>query len=161
MLDNILFSAVIFAAISTAMMAGIYFAFSGFVMSGLKQVGAENAVSTMNAINQVILRSWFMPLFFGSTLTTVLILIIAMINWQQSNSTLLIFASTIYFLGMFLCTVFFNVPLNKHLLATESSNNTINQTWSHYVKYWTRWNHLRTLTSLFASLCYMYFLHIA
>ncbi len=160
MLDSILYSVVMFAATSTAMMTGIYFAFSGFIMRALEQVGAENAAPTMNAINQVILRSWFMPLFFGSTLTTVLILIISMINWQQSISTLLIFASTTYLLGMFLCTVFFNVPLNKRLLVAESSNNTINQTWLHYVKHWTRWNHLRTLTSLIASICYMYFLHI-
>ena len=159
MLDDIFYSVVMFSAISTAMMSGIYFTFSNFVMKAFEDIGAEKSVPAMNAINRVILRSWFMPLFFGSTLASAIIFLIVIMGWQQPSSTLLIIPSTIYFIGMFLCTIFFNVPLNNRLLAAEHASSTItNQTWSHYLKFWTRWNHLRTLSSLLASILYMYVL---
>ena len=49
------------AAVSAGLMAGIYFAFSGFIMRSLDRRDAANAVEVMNTINEVILRSWFMP----------------------------------------------------------------------------------------------------
>ena len=45
---------------------GIYFTFSVFVMSSLNQIAANQAIEAMNSINRVILKSGFMPLFFGS-----------------------------------------------------------------------------------------------
>ena len=47
------------AAIGAGLMAGIYFAFSSFIMRSLDRLGAANAADAMNAINEVILRSWF------------------------------------------------------------------------------------------------------
>jgi uncharacterized membrane protein len=68
MLDSMIALSLTIAAIGAGLMAGVYFAFSGFIMRSLDQLGAVPATDAMNAINEVILRSWFMALFFGSTL---------------------------------------------------------------------------------------------
>ncbi len=150
------------AAIGAGLMAGVYFAFSGFIMHSLDRLDAENAVDAMNAINEVILRSWFMPLFFGTSLLYLLLAVLAIFDWSDHNAPLLLTAGLTYFGGMFVCTVFFNVPLNNRLAKAKEGGIDIyiekSQLWSHYYKYWTRWNHLRTSSSLVACMLSIYLL---
>lgn len=137
------------AAISTGLMAGIYFTFSVFVMASLKALPDGTAVASMNSINRVILKSGFMPLFFGSSLLAFLLLFVD----AGDSSIWLISAGVVYLLGMLVCTMAFNIPMNNHLKAVTSQNES--RVWQHYVIYWTRWNHVRTISSLLACLFYM------
>ena len=146
------------AAIGAGLMAGVYFAFSDFIMRALNRLDAANAVDAMNAINEVILRSWFMSLFFGTTLLYLLLAVLALFDWSDPNAPLLLTAGLTYFWGMFLCTVFFNVPLNNRLVKAKKGGIDKFQLWSHYYKYWTRWNHLRAANSLVACVLSIYLL---
>jgi uncharacterized membrane protein len=146
------------AAVSAGLMAGIYFAFSGFIMRSLDRRDAANAVEVMNTINEVILRSWFMPLFLGTSLLYLLLAVLALFDWSDPNAPLLLTAGLTYFGGMFLCTIYFNVPLNNRLAMAKEDNGDKLQIWSHYYKYWTRWNHLRTASSLIACVLSIYLL---
>jgi len=138
------------AAICAGLMAGVYFAFSGFIMSSLDRLGASRAADAMNAINEVILRSWFMLLFFGSTLLYAALAAIGLFDTGLAGRWLLFAAGGIYLVGMFLCTAVFNVPLNNRLADAGSDDNAKAETWAHYFKHWTRWNHLRGLCSVAA-----------
>lgn len=46
--------------IACAVMAGVYFAFSGFVMRSLRALPAVQGMAAMQSINRVILSSSFM-----------------------------------------------------------------------------------------------------
>ena len=144
------------AAIGAGLMADIYFAFSSFIMRSLDRLDAANAVAAMNAINDVILRSWFIPLFFGTSLLYLLLAVLALFDWSNPNAALLLSTGLIYFGGMFLCTVFFNIPLNNRLAKAKEGGVDNTQLWSYYYKYWTRWNHLRTASSLIACVLSSY-----
>ncbi len=146
------------AAIGAGLMAGVYFAFSSFIMRSLDHMDATCAVDTMNTINEVILRSWFMPLFFGTSLLYLLLAVLALFDWSDPNAPLLLIAGSVYLTGMFTCTILFNVPLNNRLAKASESDIDKIQLWSHYHKYWTRWNHLRTSSSLIASMMSIYLL---
>ena len=135
------------AAISSGLMAGVYFAFSGFIMQAFKSIESSHSLAAMNAINVTILRSLFMPLFFVSSIVSVLLIVYAIVYWSEANGLMLL-AGVIYFIGMFVCTVVFNVPLNNTLLKLESSSANTAIVWSRYLKVWTAWNHVRTLSSL-------------
>jgi len=136
------------AALSSGLIAGIYFAFSVFIMKAFGKIETSQSVAAMNAINETILRSLFMPLFFGSTIISVILIVVALVHWGDTGSGLTLIAGAIYFVGMFVCTVVFNVPLNNVLAGLgEDSANAV-EVWSHYLKVWTRWNHLRTVRSL-------------
>ena len=147
-----------FAAVGAGLMAGVYFAFSAFIMRSFDSLNAENAVDSMNAVNDIILRSWFMPFFFGTSLLYLVLALQICFHWNNPNALLLLINGLIYFVGMFLCTIFFNVPLNKRLAMAKENNSDLDQVWSNYYKYWTRWNHLRTVSSLIACMLSIYLL---
>lgn len=136
------------AALSSGLIAGVYFAFSGFIMQAFREIDTTQSIAAMNSINKIILRSLFMPLFFGSSLVSVLLIIAAFANWDEAGSELMLVAGAVYFVGMFVCTVLFNVPLNNTLARVDPDSVNAHHVWSHYLKTWTNWNHLRTVSSL-------------
>jgi uncharacterized membrane protein len=122
----------------------VYFAFSGFIMRALDKLESAQSVTAMNAINEIILRSLFMPVFFGSSIISLLLIVLALVYWDEAGTGLALIASMVYFVGMFVCTLVFNVPLNNELSRLDPTSDNAQQTWSHYLKNWTKWNHLRT-----------------
>jgi uncharacterized membrane protein len=135
-------------ALSSGVMAGAYFTFSTFIMRAFGTLEPPQAVAAMNAINTVILRSLFMPLFFGSSIASVLLVVAAVMNWGEAGAGTALLAGAIYFFGMFVCTALFNVPLNNALGQLTPNNTDDFQLWTHYLKTWTNWNHLRMMSSL-------------
>lgn len=133
-----------FCALGCGLMGGLYFAFSAFIMRAFDQLGPAQAAAAMNAINSTILRSLFMPLFFGTTIGAAALAILGAIHAEGPASTV-IGGGIVYVVGMFVVTMLFNVPLNN-LLASAGPEN-----WVRYLSTWTRWNHLRTLASIGAS----------
>ena len=142
------------AAFSSGLMAGVYFAFSGFIMKAFDKIETAQSVAAMNAINEVILRSLFMPVLFGSSIISFLLVVVAFVYWGEAGAGLALIAGMIYFVGMFVCTVVFNVPLNNALAKLGPDSDNTQQMWSRYLRTWTNWNHLRTVSSLIScALC--------
>ena len=138
-----------FCALGCGLLAGLYFAFSVFIMSALDRLGPAAGAAAMNSINAVILRSLFMPVFMLTSLASLVLVAIGALRWGEPGSMLLTAGGLCYFVGMFVVTMAFNVPLNNQLQASQAGN--VESNWRHYVVSWTRWNHVRTLASLVAS----------
>lgn len=138
------------AVLSTGLMAGMYCAFSVFIMAAFKTIPDTSAVIAMNAINKVIVKSAFIPVFFGSSLLAIALVFLAL---DDERAGLILFAGGVYILGMLLCTVLFNVPLNNRLLGASFDNQAA--VWRNYVIQWTRWNHVRSISSLLAFVLYV------
>jgi uncharacterized membrane protein len=136
-----------FCALGCGLMAGLYFAFSTFVMNALANLGAAAGAAAMNSINASILRSLFMPLFMLTSVGSLLLAALGALNWQRPGAWLWVAGGITYFAGMFLVTLIFNVPLNNRLAA----NGPVDEVWRQYLVSWTRWNHVRTLSSLAAT----------
>jgi uncharacterized membrane protein len=136
------------AALSSGLMAGVYFAFSGFIMKAFDKLETTQSVTAMNAVNEVILRSLFMPIFFGSSIISLILIVVGFIYWDEAEAGLVLIAGVVYLVGMFVCTVVFNVPLNNTLSRLDPTSDNAQQGWSHYLNNWTKWNHLRTVSSL-------------
>ncbi len=145
-----------FAVVGCGMMAGIYFAFSTFIMTSLAKLPAAAGGAAMQSINRVILRSSFMILFFGTTLVSVGLVVIGIIRWGQPASLEMIIASDAYIFGMFLVTAAFNVPLNNALDAVDVNSDEAAVVWERYLRTWTRWNHLRTVASALSCCLFIY-----
>ena len=107
------------AATGAGLMAGVYFAFSCFIVNAFDELGSLRAADAMNSINRVILRSAFMFVFFGSTLLYAILGLVALVDTDFANRGLLMLTSGLYIMGMFLCTVVFNVPLNNQLAGAR------------------------------------------
>lgn len=148
------------AALGSGLIAGVYFAFSGFIMQAFDKMNTTQSIAAMNAINETILRSWFMPLFFGSSIISLCLIIVAFVHWGEAGTELTLIAGLVYFIGMFVCTVVFNVPLNNSLATTDPDSDNAHQVWSRYLNTWTKWNHLRTLSSLVTCVLCIWLLSI-
>jgi uncharacterized membrane protein len=133
------------SAIGCGLIAGLYFAFSTFILQAFDRLGPERAADAMNAINVRIQRSLFMPLFLGTTLTGLALAVIGLVHLRDPAGAAMLAGGAIHVLGMFVVTMVFNVPLNNALMATGA------EAWPLYLRRWLLWNHLRTLASTVAS----------
>ncbi|MEM9462687.1 MAG: anthrone oxygenase family protein [Myxococcota bacterium] len=138
------------AAIGCGVMAGIYFAFSTFVMKALAGIPRTAGIAAMQSINEVIVSSAFLPLFFGTSLLGAGLAGWSLTQWGGPGASLLLVGGLVYVLGMFVCTAVFNVPLNDALAAVEPDGFGSAELWSAYLERWTLWNHVRTVASAVA-----------
>jgi uncharacterized membrane protein len=136
-----------FSAIGCGLIAGLYFAFSGFLMTALSRIDQASGVAAMNSINTVILRSLFMPIFFGTTLAALILAVVAVLRWSAPGSSAMLVGGVVYVVGMFVVTMLLNVPLNNALQAVDPASADAATTWARYLRNWTMWNHVRTVAS--------------
>ncbi|WP_342711315.1 anthrone oxygenase family protein [Bradyrhizobium sp. B124] len=149
---NVLTSGLLwFSALGCGLLAGVYFTFSAFVMTALGRIDQAAGVSAMNAINVDIVRSLFMPVFLGTTLSCAGLVVLGGLRWQEPGALAMICGGGLYVVGMFVVTVVFNVPLNDQLAATDPASTAAAPVWAHYLTDWTFWNHARTIASLAAT----------
>jgi uncharacterized membrane protein len=76
---------------------------------------------------------------------------VALWRWDESRSMAVLAAAILYVLGMFVCTIVFNVPLNDALAAVDPASTDGAAVWTRYLNDWTFWNHVRTVASLGAA----------
>ena len=133
------------AIVSFGFIGGVYFAFSFFVMHSLNKHNPSEAIKIMNSINEVILKSPFIILFFFSSFIALALFIDNFISKTLISDQG--FASLIFLVGMFLCTALKNVPLNRKLADFNDLSDNPEMEWRHYYKHWVRWNHVRTVSS--------------
>ena len=143
------------SAIGCGLLAGLYFAFSAFVMTSLGRVGQAAGIAAMNAINKVIVQSLFLPVFMGSTLTCLALALLAPFRWSEPGAALWLAGGVLYVVGMFVVTMLFNVPLNNALAAVQPASTEAAALWARYLSDWTWWNHVRTAASTLAFVLFI------
>ena len=94
-----------FGVLGCALLGGVYFAFSAFIMRALREAGHPGTVA-MNAINRVILRSTFMPLFFGTTLAGAALVVLGLTDLHAPGAAAMLAGGIACVLGMFGVTEF-------------------------------------------------------
>ncbi len=135
-----------FAAISVGLMAGVYFAFSAFVMQSLDAAGRPTGMAAMQSINRIIVRSLFLPLFFASSLACLLLAVFGVMQWGSAGAWQMVIGGALYVAGMLAVTAAANVPLNNALEATDGGGPDAEAMWHRYMQRWLPWNHVRTVS---------------
>ena len=143
------------AALGCGLIAGLFFAFSNFVMKALASVAPERGMASMQAINRTVLNPIFLGVFFGTAVICVAALIYAFSHWQASGAGWLLVGSVLYLAGVLIVTMVFNVPLNDALADVDVASAEGVRIWQNYVPQWTMWNHVRTVASLAAMAAFI------
>lgn len=136
------------SALSSGLIAGIFFAFSTFVMAALARLPAAQGIAAMQSINTTILQTLFSFVFMGTALTSLILAGVSLYRWDTPGAIYLLIGSLLYFAGAFLATIVFNVPLNNALDAVNPDSAKGAEVWQHYLSRWVAWNHVRTIASL-------------
>jgi uncharacterized membrane protein len=131
--------------VSHALVVGSLFAFSTFIMSALARIDTAG-VRAMQSINVVILRSPFIALFLLSTVLSILLPVYAWFGGERQSVVPLAASGALYFVGLFVVTMAFNVPLNNRLEAAAPQDLT--SIWAEYLRSWTAWNHVRSFAGI-------------
>lgn len=146
-----LFLLKLFSALGCGLIAGVFFAFSTFVMNALAQQPSASGIATMQSINITVINPWFMTAFLGTGMACLLLAIFSVLKWHQPGASYLLIASLLYLVGTVLVTIAFNVPLNDALAIVKPDSTEGANLWAKYLTNWTFWNHVRTITSLAAA----------
>lgn len=140
--------------LGSALMGGLFFAFSTAVMGALGRLEPAAGIAAMQRINEVIQNPVFFLAFFGPALLAITIGVAALAGWSEGRGLPLIAGSAIYLTGIIAVTVLFNVPMNNALAAADPASAEGARIWADYLARWTAWNHVRTVAGLAATACF-------
>lgn len=138
-------------ALGSGLMAGVFFAFSTFIMQALAQLAVPQGVRAMQAINRTVLNPLFLGVFGGTAITGTIVAIAAFLRWSTPGAGALLAGAMLYVLGTFGVTVVGNVPLNEELARVDAEGQDAAGIWATYLRRWTAWNHVRTIAATAAS----------
>lgn len=150
-IDVLLFGLTLFAALGCGLMAGVFFAFSAFVMKALSRLPPAEGIAAMQSINIAVINPVFLSAFLGTAAACVLAIISSILRWHDPSSVYLLAGSLLYLVGSFLVTVAFNIPRNDALALLAPTDPDSADRWAGYLTSWTAWNHVRTVAALAAA----------
>ncbi|MFF5249790.1 DUF1772 domain-containing protein [Streptosporangium sp. NPDC000095] len=146
--------ALVAAAITMGLMAGLFYAYTCSVMPGLARTDDRTFVSAMQRINVAILNGWFAACFGGTLVLTVLA---AALHLSQDARPVLpwIVAALVLYVVTLAVTMGINVPLNNALDAAGDPDRVTDlaAVRTRFEAAWVRWNLVRTLTCVAAFGC--------
>jgi len=142
---------IIVTALGSGLVAGVFFAFSSFVMKALGRLPTNQGISAMQSINIVVINPVFLGLMLGTAVACAGLLLVSLLNWGDPRSAKLLLASLVYLVGTLLVTLAFNVPWNNALAAVDPTSAEGASLWRRYLDRWTNWNHVRGAAALLTA----------
>lgn len=142
------------AILGSALIAGVFFAFSSFVMRALSRLPATAGIEVMQVINVVVLNPIFLGTFAGTALVSVVVAVLAGAGWGTPTAPWILAGALSYVVGTFLVTGLGNVPLNNELAAVSASDPAAARIWARYLDRWTFLNTVRTIAAIVAVLSF-------
>ena len=145
----------ILTAVTTALVAGLFYAYTCSVNPGLGNLADAEYLAAMQSINKAIQNPIFFLSFFGAFF---LLPLSVYQHYSQPFSTrflLLTAAAILYIIGVMGITIFGNIPLNEALDNFDIKSATASEIAGQRVKFEKPWNGLnliRTIASAFSLL---------
>ena len=137
-------------ALGCVTMGGVFFGFSSFVMGALGRLPAAQGIAAMQSMNIVVINPIFMTVFLGTGAASVAVAVTSLSSPDPARAYLL-GGALAYLAGVIGVTMAGNVPLNNALDAADPAAADAAKFWSHYLRRWTSWNHVRTIAGIAAG----------
>lgn len=145
----------VLTATTTALIAGLFYAYSCSVNLGLGRLSDKEYLTAMQSINRAILNLIFFTSFFG---TALLLPLSTVLHYGQPMSTrfwFLLSATIVYIVSVFGVTILGNVPLNEELDSFNLQTASIEEIAAQRAKFEVPWNNLNTIRTIGSILAIM------
>ncbi len=142
----------VLTATSTALIGGLFYAWSCSVTIGLARLPDSGYIAAMQAMNRAIQNPVFFAAFLG---TAVLLPLCTYLHYSSPLSVrfwYLFGATVVYLLGVLGVTIFGNVPLNEALDAFPLSSASAAEMAAQRARFEGPWNGLNTVRTLASTL---------
>ena len=150
MLAQIVTAATFLAALGSALMAGLYFAYSTSVMGALARMPGPQGIAAMNHINVVIMNPVFLTVFMGTAVAAALAALAAIFGVGTIRPAFVIAGAVLYIVFNIVVTMTINVPMNDALAAAGPDGANSAALWATHLDRWVFWTHIRALGCLAA-----------
>ncbi|MEM7004486.1 MAG: anthrone oxygenase family protein [Pseudomonadota bacterium] len=141
----------LFLALWSAVIGGVFSAFSEFVMAGLLRTAPAGGIEAMQHINRTVIKTQFVAGILCIALFSVLFAVYSVTVFEGAALVMLLLAPIIYLPSVFFMTMFGNVPMNDRLERLVHTTFEAEAYWEEYGRNWTRLNHIRTLGSILTA----------
>lgn len=146
----------IFAGLISAVIGGVFLAFSDFIMRSLHKAQRTGGIESMQIINREVYRSVFMVLLVGMSAVSALIAMYALVYASGAMASRALAGGLLYLIGVFGVTLGFNVPMNKRLDVLDFTGLEAASYWAHtFYPKWTFWNYVRSIAAMLSGAFYI------
>ena len=104
-MDRFLFALTLVTALGCGLIAGVFFAFSSFVMKALARLQPAQGVGAMQAINVAAVTPAFMAALFGTAVVCSILAVWAFFAWDERFAPYLLVGSLLYLVGTIVLTI--------------------------------------------------------
>ena len=138
-------------ALGCGLGAGVFFAFSTFVMDGLARANPAEGVAAMQWINRRAPTPAFLLVWLGTGALCLVVAAWTVVSGGDRRAVLATAAAAVYVAGSIAVTFARNVPMNDALARMDARDPATAGYWRTYVRRWTAWNHVRAGASIAAA----------
>ena len=142
------------AAVGCGVMAGVFFAFSSFVMTALGRLPPGAGIAAMQSVNVAVINPLFFAALFGTAAVCAVLSVFSIPAWRHPGCAYLPAGALLYLGGTMLVTLVCNVPLNDALARAVPGEPAASRVWAAYLTDWTAWNHVRTAAAFAAAVAF-------
>ncbi|WP_291844750.1 anthrone oxygenase family protein [Maricaulis sp.] len=143
------------------LVAGIFFAFSDFIMRGLAAASvaagapAGAGAEAMRGINRSVYSSKFLLMLKALPLLALALAAAAFLLERHGMAVWFGFGAVSHIVLVMLSTLTCNVPMNTRLQSLAGDAQATAAYWPDYVSRWTGWNHVRTVGAMTSCCCFL------
>jgi len=138
-------------SLGCAVLGGVFFAFSSFVMPALQQLPDAEAIAAMQSINEKAETPVFLSAFLLTSLACLALGAWAALGLHQPAARWVLAGCVVYLVVPIGLTIVHHVPLNDHLATVDPQGPDASAEWRDYLDGWLGWNHLRGVGGLAAA----------
>jgi len=139
----------------TGLLAGLFYGYDCSVIKGLGNLSDKAYLQSFQSISKEIINPYFFLSFIGSM---IVLPIATWLTYKMEVGTsfyLLLIATFVYWIGVFVITGVCNVPLNdlvEQFNISEASEAAIAEMRQKFETEWNLWHHIRTYASIISFL---------
>jgi uncharacterized membrane protein len=134
------------ATVGAAVNAGVFLAFSSFVMPAVRDLPAAGGIEAMQALDRAA-PAPFTVLGFGTAILCLPVIVRGLRAWRTTTGRWMLGGAAAFLVSAIVITFAANVPISYTIDTLDPGSLGAQTRWVDLAGQWAWWNHLRTLGS--------------